>query len=354
MSITPFFSFKLFTSATILAAFLCTSSTFAVTSNVLGVNKITINAGNSPNSYTVNALAVPLLQTVPESFQGRSVGTITSVQPSALMVDDADWLPDSMADRTSPYFIKMTSGAAEGTILLISGNTSNSLTISLDDPAAGAVNEIGISAGDSFMIHPCDTLLSLLGTPSEEGIIGGTSIRQSDQVLINQKGNWVTYYYDTSLDRWTEVALGRPDATNIPIRPDIGLLYNRIGNTGFDLFITGMVPFTKNSSPVQSGGVSLITSGWPVTTTLSQLELEKLPGWISNSTLKTSDRIMLMTPVGWKTFWHNGTSWREVALGAPDASAQPIHPESSVIVYRMGTPDSLSYHSFPMPYNLDN
>jgi len=239
---------------------------------------------------------------------------------------------------------------------LVSTQTANTVdTVTIDPGDASFVNltTVGIignpSDGDTFEIIPCDTLSSFFGTPATTGIFGGSVPANADTVVVqNTFGNASTYYYNTSLNRWTRQALGNPDSSDVPIRPDTGIVYMRLGNTPLSLIITGSVPSTDRKALVKNSGVSYLSNSWPTDKTLDTFNFSSLTTWLSGSTPATAD----IVTIGSSNYYYDGANWRRQALGSP-VSNPSIPAGSSVMINKKGNAVGAAILPQAIPYSIN-
>jgi hypothetical protein len=345
--------FKCAASAVIACTFALPSLSSAQEAVTDPVGVVTVNvAAGTGTAKARSLISLPLFET--EQITGLRTGRITSVTASTISSSVAEWEPGQLSQLVSPYLLRITSGAAEGLTLLISTQVQNtSTTVTIDSGEASLIDltTLGIATGengDSFEIIPCDTLLSFFGNPNSSGILGGANANVADVVSITAgDGSFANYYYNTTLNRWARQALGNPDANNVPLRPDNGITFMRLGATPLTFLATGTVPKTNRKVAVRNSGVMNLAAYWPVTRTLSQIGLQTIPGWISASQATTADTVI----VGSSTYFFDGTNWRRQALGSP-ISNPTIEPGQSVLINKRGTLSGVSYLTQIRPYNL--
>jgi len=319
----------------------------------VGAVTLTIAAGTG-TSKVRSLVSAPLLGSA--SIQGRQSGRIASVGASTLSSTGAAWLPGGLSIPSAPFIIRLTSGLAEGRTFLISSQSEDSAdTVTIDSGDASFVNlnSLGIVAnaqnGDTFSIHPCDTLSSLLGDPVSTGVQGGPTASASDTVVIsNTFGIAQTFYFNSNLARWTRQTLGNPDASNFPIRPDSGILYLRLGNSPITLLLIGEVPTTDRVALVKSSGVTYLTNPWPVVQNLNSFGIQNIAGWLSGGSAAFAD----VVTIGNSNYFYDGTAWRRQTLGSPIANPQ-IEVGSSLMINKKGVSNSVTLINQILPYSLN-
>lgn len=300
------------------------------------------------------SLSLPLYGTM--EGDGAMKGQLTHISANALTNADADWTPGQLSQAAAPSLIKITSGAATGRTFLISTatpNTANTVVIDANDVAQGALNTLGIAIGDSYELLPCDTLSSLLGTPETSGVVGGAKANSSDTVAITTNGKSDTFFYSTTLQRWTKSYPGNPDATNQPLHPDVGFTYSRIASSDLTLLLTGRVATTSRLAAVKNSGVTHLAQNWPINTTLLDTNIHQIAGWQAGESAAKADRAQLYIDGVLHTYWFDGTNWREHATSTPIADSLLIPAGTSVILTKLGTTAGYSPVSQALPYNLE-
>ncbi len=319
----------------------------------VGYLTLKVEAGTG-TAKKVTGLSVPFYESATD--YSPITGTISAVTANTISDASAGWTAGQLSAVASPYLIKITSGAATGRTFLIStttANTATTVTIDAKDAVQTNLTAVGIVSGDKYEIYRCYTLAGLLGTPSTSGVLGGTTVATADNVMICINGVLETYYYSTTLNRWTQSIAGNPDATNTPIRPDTGILYGRLAATSFTLVIPGKVSTTARVAMVKNSGTTILAQNWPVATTLANSNIQQIPAWVASSSANTSDKVKITTNGLSATYWYDGTNWRKQILGSPIANNQSIPAGSAVTLERLGAQAGYSPLSQPLPYNLE-
>jgi hypothetical protein len=332
------------------------------TTDPVGFVTVGITAGTG--SAKKNTLfSLPLLET--EAIDGQVAGTITGVTANTISNSNAGWTAGALSDPTMPFLIQITSGAAEGRMFLISSsaatggavagaaNTATEVTISSLDAAQIDLTTLGVVEGtDTYKIFACDTISSFFGTPEATGIQGGASAANADTIIAVVNGSSSTYFYSTANGRWSRVALGSPDASNVPLLPYYGIQYGRIASTPLSFVVTGGVPTSERQVSVKNSGSTLLAQYWPADSTLGSLGIENLAGWQSGSTAASADTVVLTSAGSANTYFYNGTNWKRVALGSPDADNTVIPVGTTVSIVKKGSAGGYSTLTQQAPYSL--
>jgi hypothetical protein len=322
-----------------------------------GYVKMSIAAGTG-TSKRPTLLSIPLLDEA--SITGKATGRITGVSANTLTAAGAGWAAGQLSAVATPYLMEITSGAAQGRLLLISStvaNTTDTATIAPEEAArVGNLTNLGIATGaetgDTYRIRPVDTLSSFFGTPQTTLIQGGTSASNADTIAIVVNGTAANYYYNTSLGRWSRVALGNPDASHIPILPNSGVRYERLANTPLQFIVTGKVPSGQRKVSVKTSGTTILSPYWPVNMTLAQLALQTTPNWLSGPNASSADTLLVTSSGSTTTFYHDGTNWRRTTLGNPISNSNVVPVGASIQISKRGNAAGFAEYQNTAPYNL--
>jgi hypothetical protein len=304
-------------------------------------------------------LSLPLLDEA--SITGNATGRITGLTATTISAAGAGWSAGELSAAATPHLIEITSGVAKGRMLLISttaANTADTVTIASDEATrVGDLTNLGITTGaengDTYRIRPVDTLSSFFGTPESTLVLGGTAANAADTITIVVNGSATTYFYNTSLSRWSRVGLGSSDSSNVPLPPYAGLQYARLANTPLEFVVTGKVPSGEREVSIKNSGTTLLAPYWPVSQTLEDLALQNIPNWGSAAAAASADTLILSTPTGSvNTFFHDGSSWRRVGLGSPPANTNVVPVGASILINRKGNASGFASYEHAAPYDL--
>jgi len=338
--------------AAALLAALPTANAQNATTDPVGFVTVNITAGTGTAKRST-LVSVPLLDTA--SINGQAVGTITSFTSNSISNSAAGWTPGQLSVAATPYLIQMTSGVADGAMFLISttvNNTATTVTINSEDLANSNLSQLGIAPGDGYKIIPCDTLSTLFGTPASTGILGGANSTVADDIQITINGQVRTYFFSSSSNRWTQVAFQSPNASNVPLRPYLGIRYNRRASTPLKLTATGNVPVDQRKVSVKNSGQTLLSQYFPVDSTLLSLGIQNIPNWTAGANANAADTVQINTNGTTRTFFWNGTNWKEPVFGNPTRDTLVIPAGSSILLMQRGNLAGYSTYSQNLPYNL--
>jgi len=356
---------KLNVTLAILVAAVMAGNAQTVNSEPVGYVTVKIIAGTG-TAKKLSYISLPLLEKdLP--ITGKTRGTLTGVTSTTLTDSNAGWAAGALSAPNAPYLIAITSGTAAGRIFHIasnattggavgasaSANTATSVTISTLDTGSGISDLVaaGVAAGDSYEIYGCDTLSSALGSPSTTGIVSSSSSSAADTVVIVLNGTASTYFHNGT--RWTRVFAGNPDASNVPLLPNHGFSYSRLGSTDITLTPFGSVPTLARKVQIKNAGLTLLSTYYPADTTLASLGLQNTPGWTGNASSALADKVVLVSSTGSaSTYWYSGTGWKRVFAGSPAADSTVIPAGAMVYINKVGTTAGFSTFTQALPYPL--
>jgi hypothetical protein len=344
----------------VTASSLTAQNSNAVSTAPVGFVTIDITAGNGTAKKT-SLISVPLLNkdtTIPSKGEVTAIVNPKTINFKTLNQGDTGntIVPDGYLSKAAePYLIHLTSGSAEGYMLLVSTTSANKTNeITLVDPQDPTldVSTLGLGVGDKFSIYPCDTLLSFFGAPESTLIKGGATPTTADTIVLVSNGSSSTYFYSTTLNRWTRVSLGSPNANNTPLMPYYGIQYGRLANTPLSLVSVGEVPTGKRKLKIRGNGATLLSTYWPKDTSLNDMGIAQSQNWRNGATASMSDRIVLSKDGSVSTFWNNGTNWKRVALGSPNADTNQVTAAGAFLINK--TTPGQTYTTFvdSQPYSF--
>jgi len=322
-----------------------------------GYVKINIAAGMG-NAKRTTFVSIPLLEEA--NITGKATGRITGVTSNTITAEGAGWTAGQLSTISEPHLIEITSGSAKGRMFLIASATANSTdTVTIHSEEVARVGSLanleiatGAQDGDSYRIRPVDTLSSFFGTPDTTLIGGGTSAAAADTVTIVVNGSAGTYFFNTSLGRWTRVGLGNLDSSHVPILPYAGVQYARLAASPLEFIVTGKVPSGDRQVAIKNSGPTILSPFWPVNQTLGGLGIQNTPTWATGGTAAAADTVSLTANGTVTTFFHDGSNWRRVGLGSGLSDTVAVPVGASVLINRKGNALGYASYEHAAPYNL--
>lgn len=281
------------------------------------------------------------------SFVGKSVGTFSAVTATTLEDSTAGWATNGLATSGAPYFVRVKSGAGNGTWWQVSTNTATAATVAANrgfTPTAA-----GIAPGDAYEIVPGDTLQTLFSGIASS--IGGTSASVADAVRIHDGVAWREYYYNTSQSMWREGNI--PGSRNaVVVRPDSGIVFIRKTASDVSFVMLGNVSTGVEKIAVGATGVTVIGSVFPVVRTLGSIAVHTNAGFVPNSgTLAAADKLGVFDGVAWKSFSYSQSNsrWQELIFDRTNYAL----PLGAPLVLERGVGASSAYWvTLTPPYSL--
>lgn len=312
------------------------------TTTPVGFITVTIPAAVDVSTPSNTSLSVPLYNT---AAYVSSVATLDSA--TQFTMTGAAWTAGAFAAPAAPYLVRIKGqptlnvGANVGRTFLITGNTTNQLTVSLPN---GVVNiNTLLNVNDSCEIVPANTLGSLFGTTTPV-LQSGASVDVADNVFILNGGSWETYFHNGT--SWRKSGgLGNKD--NTVIYPDEGLFIVHITTSPVVLTLMGTVPSTSEETQLLGSASTFLANRFPVDTTLVATGIHLLPGWVTGA-VETADLVYAYNSgtSQWDTYYHNGTSWRKSgAIGNKDSTVIPAG--TAIVVSRQSAATAVLSQTLP-------
>jgi len=292
----------------------------------------------------------------------------------------APWTTNSMSGL---YFVKFLTGQEKGRFILIQSNTTNSLTLDIQDntlqtvglsTSGFAVTPGAAGTGDSFEIFPADTLATLFGDGSTNNpllLIGGSgtptqAFVAADVIAIySQKlSRFQSYFFNSTAGFW-ELKGSSISANNTVLYPYGGLSIFRKALSGarasIPLTLMGRIAEVPALVKAQTNATAFGSTTYPVDMTLSQLKLQLGPNWQTSTSPGLADTVSV---------WSNTLSRFQTYFQLPDAtwrqSTNPngttdvgltttIHAGDFIYVFQRKTvAGAATFLPTTMPYTLTN
>lgn len=317
----------------------------------VGVVTLNIAAGNGA-VRNATVLSFPLKEN--PQITGKVIGTITGVSSTTLTDSSAGW--GTISSSSSPVFIRITSGAAQGRTFRVVSNNSTTITVASSDGASSTpvnLSNLGVATGAGYELIQGDTILSVFGQGNSNGVnapLGNANRNFADTIQINVNNSWRLFYYDLAQNSWINFTDEVP-GNDFVIPPDSAVIYNRLAASQLSITVLGVVPSQDRRVVVRDGQTTMISSFWPVPTTLSSLNLQSLPGWVSNVNPSLADIVQMRIGSSWFSFYHDGTQWMNYTDEIP-ANNQQVSVGTGLLIKRKATASGGSVLSQPVPYTL--
>jgi uncharacterized protein (TIGR02597 family) len=295
---------------------------------------------------------------VPLFAEAVFTGAATAVTPNSVTSSAATWTPGQFAQPGSPYFALILSGGQTGRLLRVTGNTATTLTLDVGSTGLGGDPSnpaFAVAAGDRFELFPGETISSLFGDGSVNNPVQlqkGTFSFNADSVQIFNGVKWVSYYFNSTNNFWTNASGAVSNQNNLVLQPDAGLLIGRRGST-IALTISGRVPTTNLVTRIAGGSASSVPVRFPKDTTLGALNFSNPGTWVASDDPLTADRVNLFNGVKWVAYWKTvtGSIWRQLDGDGSDQGGKVIPAGSAMLIQKQGAAgDSASFFTQAIPY----
>ena len=300
------------------------------------------------------SVGFPLMETA------NYTGPVLTFTTSTIQASGVAWVADQFATAGNPYFVAIRSGLQAGRILLVTGNTTDTLTLQTDDTGldAASFSLVTGTTPDNFDLFPGDTLGTVFGTTATAGVLpsgiqGGTSLLSADGVQIHNGVKFVSYFFNTTLSKWVMLNGGTTDQKDTILYPDKGLLIARRGPNS-TLTLMGRVPATGLLTKLPNGSTTAVSVRFPTDTTLTGLNFSGPGTWIQGSSF-TADTVNLWNGIKWVAFYKNASGvWNMLNGGTVDQGATVIPAGTAILILKHGTANSgfNTFFSQALPYSL--
>jgi len=302
-------------------------------------------------------------------------GVISATTANSITVADspAPWTASSLATAAQPYFVKFLTGPQAGRFLLITANTTNTLTVDTTDHTSQTTpilsspsSSFDVQVGNSFEVFPGETLATLFGAGTTQDplsfLVGGTNVLQSDTVTLYTTTTLPQsiYYFDTTAGTnfWTlyQPPASAANANNTVIYPYTCISITRRTANGDTTFpAMGSVTSVPLLIKILSKTTNYTSTQYPANIALSNLQLGS--NWVKGTNSLNSDTLNVWnastTPGHFDTYYQLSadSTWRKYPNASTDVSSFVI-PAGTVlcITKRENVSGASSYLQPPLPY----
>ena len=319
--------------ATGLASSVAVSAETVAYTPPLGGMSVTIHGGTATAPATT-AIALPISDL--PSADGARRARVAAASTDTITATAPGWTSSALATAAFPYDARLLTGTGLGARLAITGNTTDTLTISGRD--LGTLGVATGTNGDIFELVPVDTLDSLFGNDT---FLGATTAAAADTVSLAQSAR-VSYFYDTNTSQWTDTvsATSNTGATRLP--PEGAITIER-KDSAFTLRFVGAPAQTDVNVLIANSGPTFTHTGFPRSITLGQLGLQsKLAGWVSNSAVDQADLVGIAAGASWVFYFHNGTNWQRTPGDTISRDDAVIPAGTPIQIFRRGSASGAS------------
>src|SRR5690606_28157352 len=117
-----------------------------------------------------------------------------------------------------------------------------------------------------------------------------------------------------------------------PLRPDGGILYNRLAASDLELTLSGRVSTTARKTAVRNSNTTILSQNWPLDVTLLDSGIQNIPTWTAAASANTADEVEIIKEGISSRYWFNGTAWQKNAFGFPVADGEIIPAGSAILL----------------------
>lgn len=295
--------------------------------------------------------------------QSEGVYQVASLTTNTITVTGTPWTAGSLAQSGAPYFVRFISGVEKGRMILVTANTTNSLTVDITDNSSQStpLNTTGFAvvAADTFEVVAGDTLASIFGdnmAGNPVQLVGDALLFKADTVSIYNKATalYDTYYFNTTNGYWRS-STDAFSKNNLVIYPESTIGINRrAGRPALNFVITGKVPDVAPLIKVQGSKAIYSSTRFPADMTLAQLSLSN---WTKSNTLFGADTLSIYnrtTSLNDTYYQKLDGTWRKSGDSVTDQSGYVLGAGTSVILFkRIAVSGAASYVAATMPYALN-
>lgn len=332
-----------------------------------GYARVTVDAAPAAGQTSLSAISATFLgklafngvATINSDFDAdpdNDAGTNDSAQTISLT--GATLTAGQLTSKPHLIYLPNENGAEEA-FLITSHDTAGNVTVSttfdlLAVPDAGTGLTSRFPASLMGEIREAHTIGSLFGATAVEVPFktGFLSVLADNLYLWNGSG-WVTYFHDGN--EWIRIGGSGGSAVDDVVFPDEGIFVLRRDTTDAVIRFFGDVPTKPQVSTVPGAGLTLISTRFPVPTTIDKMGFENLPNWKKFFISSNADRVFAFVGQSWITYFHDGTSWQIIAPSGSGLSVtDPLPANSALFVSRLATDEALnSGAEHELPYPID-
>ena len=299
-------------------------------------------------------------------------GATSAVTSNSISVADspAPWTAGSLATAAQPYFVKFLTGPQTGRIILVTANTTNTLTLDTTDHTTQTTPLVGntpssfdVVVGNTFEVFPGETLATLFGTGTSQDpldyLVGGANVSSADLLAIFSTATApaLSYFFDTSKGFW-RLYPATTSANNTIIYPHSSFAITRRTNNG-DTTYPAMGKVTEVPLLIKTLSLSTLYTStlYPVDISLGNLNLGS--NWNKGSSITVADNLAVWNgsanPGHFDTYYQlTDLTWRKYPDKTTNVSTFVIPAGSTVtITKRSSVTGPQSFLNPPLPYSTN-
>ena len=315
---------------------------------------LTIDLLGNSDSYISHAFVRP----------AAAVTLVGSITANAITASDAPgWTPNQFVytsgSQSNTYYIRFTSGAAEGRIYPITANSANTITLNIGTGTLAAAQQ-----GDAFSIEPYWTLGTAF--PNGSGIFTSpTPGNRFTEILLPPTNSGVNLsasaicYFNAGICK--EVGLGSASENDLVLPLNSQFIVRHNVATNSTMICTGVVAASKLVVPLQAGAITAqdnyvsLVRPLPITLNNSGLissgafSASPLPGNRTDELLYFDNDMPARNKSATAVYYYWNNAWRQVGVGTTDVGSTSVFGAGSSAIIRKATNNvsSVSWTNVP-------
>ncbi|MGZ5505023.1 MAG: TIGR02597 family protein, partial [Limisphaerales bacterium] len=281
---------------------------------------VTVDLLGNSDSYVSHAFVRP----------ASAVTLVGSIAGNIITVSDApNWIANQFVyasgSQSNNYYVRFTSGAAEGRIYPITANSANSVTLNL-----GSDTLAGVQASDGLSIEPYWTL----GTAFANGtgiFASPTQGNRYTEILLPATNSGVNLsasaicFFNSGI--WKEVGQGNTSENDLVFRLNSQFIVRHNVPTNSTMICAGLVAGSKLVVPLRTGPIlaqdNYVSLVRPLAVTLNDSGLissgafsaSPLPGSRTDELLYFDNTIAARNKSATAVYYYWSGAWRQVGVG---------------------------------------
>ncbi len=303
---------------------------------------VTVDLLGNSDSYVSHAFVRP----------ASTVTLVGSIGGNIITVSDApNWIANQFVyasgSQSNTYYVRFTSGAAEGRIYTVTANSANSVTLNL-----GGDTLAGVQASDGFSIEPYWTLGTAF--PNGAGIFASpTPGNRFTEILLASTNNGVNLsasavcFFNAGI--WKEVGLGNTSENDLVLPLNSHFIVRHNIPTNSTMICVGVVAGSKLILPLRTGTTTAqdnyVSLARPLPITLSDSGLissgafsaSPLPGSRTDELLYFDNTIAARNKSATAVYYYWSGAWRQVGVGTVDVGSTPVFGAGNAAIIRKTT-----------------
>jgi uncharacterized protein (TIGR02597 family) len=324
----------------------------------------TTPVGAMTYSFPATTAVTTTYISIPLTNAAVYTGPVASVTANVITFSGTPFAANGLTGAGNPHFARIATGAQAGRTILITANTTNSITVDTTDNSsqttALTTSGFAVAANDRIEIIVGDTLASLFGDGTAGNalvFVGGTISGNSDTVAIYNRSTAVfdTYFFSTSSSFWRKSNVST-NANSLVIYPESAIaITRRASRPATSLVLTGDVPAVSVKTKTLGSNSAFYTSTrYPTDVTLGALNLSN---WTKANISGQADTIAIYnsSTAKFDTYFQraDNNEWRLSGGPTTNQSGVNIPAGAMIVVLRRGTLSGVStFTSSAIPYTL--